>query len=112
MVPLHKISLLITAVYCTVIVVTIATCYTKTVNQHLTTSLNINTTKTEVLYQPSPTNATPQEPEIKINGETLKVVSNFKYLGSIITPDNRVDMEVSNRIKNACAAYGKMEKKL
>ena len=74
--------------------------------------LGINTSKTEVLYQPSPENTSPQEPSIQVSGETLKVVSSFKYLGSTITSDNRVDKEVSCRIRNACASYGKMEKKL
>ena len=40
--------------------------------------LQINTSKTEVLYQPSPTNTSPVEPTIVVNGEILKVVPSFK----------------------------------
>ena len=73
--------------------------------------LQINTSKTEVIYQPSPNNTTPRKPDIKINGETLKVVNSFKYLGSTLTPDNRADKEISCRIQSACAAYAKLGKK-
>ena len=74
--------------------------------------LQINTSKTEIIYQPSPDNTAPREPVIQINGETLKVVPSFKYLGSTLTLDNRVDKEISCRIQNACASYGKLEKRL
>ena len=47
--------------------------------------LQINTFKTEVIYQRSPDNNTPREPVITINGESLKVVPWFKYL--INTPE-------------------------
>ena len=74
--------------------------------------LQVNTQKTEVLYQPSPENTNPTPPRIVIDGEPLKVVENFKYLGSTVTIDNRADKEISCRIQNACASYGKLESKL
>ena len=74
--------------------------------------LQINVGKTEVMYQPSPNNSNPQEPIIEINSEPLKVVTNFKYLGSILASDNTVDREISGRIQSACAAFGKLEKRL
>ena len=49
--------------------------------------LQINVGKTEVMYQPSPNNSNPQEPIIEINREPLKVVTNFKYLGSMLASD-------------------------
>ena len=74
--------------------------------------LQINKGKTEVLYQPSPDNTEPQPPIITINGEALKVVKSFKYLGSTVSDDARADQEISNRIQSACASYGKLEKRL
>ena len=74
--------------------------------------LQINIDKTEVMYQPAPSNLTHQNPRITINGEALKVVKTFKYLGSILSMDNRADSEISSRIKNACASFGKLEKRL
>ena len=74
--------------------------------------LEINTQKTEVLYQPSPTNTNPDTPTIVVNGEALKVVSSFKYLGSTVTEDNRADKEIACRIRSSCASFGKLETKL
>ena len=54
-------------------------------------ALQINTSKTQVIYQPSLDNTARREPDIEINGETLKVVPSFKHLGSTLTPGNRVD---------------------
>ena len=75
-------------------------------------NLQINTTKTEVLYQPSPNNMSPEDHEIIANGETLEVVSSFKYLGSTRTADNRADKGISCRIQEACASFIKPEKPL
>ena len=74
--------------------------------------LQLNTSKTEVLYQPSPTNICPVEPAITVDGETLKVVPSFKYLGSTLTTDCRADKEISCRIQSACASFGKLERRL
>ena len=64
------------------------------------------------MYQPSPRNRAPHHPYITINGEALKVVQCFKYLGSTLSVDNRADKEISSRIQSACASFGKLEKKL
>ena len=72
----------------------------------------INTAKTEIMYQLSPDNTTPVEPTITINGEVLKVVQNLKYLGSTLSSDNTADKELSCRIQSACASFGKLEKRL
>ena len=73
--------------------------------------LLIEISKTEVIYQPSPDNNTPHEHVATINGEALKVVPCFKCFGSALTPDNKVDKEISRRIQTAFA-YDKLEKKL
>ena len=76
--------------------------------------LQINISKTELMYQPAPGNPTRNEaePRITINGEALKVVQTFKYLSSTLSVDNRADSEISSRIQNACASFGKLEKRL
>ena len=74
--------------------------------------LQINISKTEVIYQPSPRNTSPQDPRIIINGEALKVVTSFKYLGSTLSMDNRADKEISCRVRSACASFGKFERRL
>lgn len=38
---------------------------------------------------------------IKLKGHTFRKVSQFKYLGSIITEDNELKTEVSSRIQLA-----------
>ena len=45
--------------------------------------LQINISKTELMYQPDPSSPTQNEPRITISGEALKVVQTFKYLGNI-----------------------------
>ena len=74
--------------------------------------LQINIDKTEVMYQPSPRNLSPLEPCIMINGEALKVVTRFKYLGSTLSTDNRADKEICCRIQSACASFGRLERRL
>ena len=74
--------------------------------------LTVNITKTEVLYQPEPNASVNELPIIQIDGMALKVVKNFRYLGSTISHDNWVDTEVHNRTQSACRAFGKLEKRL
>ena len=71
--------------------------------------LKIKILKTEMLHQLPPERLNQPTPAIKLNGETLTVVSNFKYLGSTLTVDNRFDTEINNRIKNAYVLFGKLE---
>ena len=50
--------------------------------------LNVNITKTDVLYQPAPNVSVNELPIIQIDGIPLKVVKNFRYLGITISHDN------------------------
>ena len=74
--------------------------------------LQINTDKTEVMYQPAPRNLAPLAPQITVNGDVLKVVPYFKYLGSTLSKDNRADKEITCRVQSACASFGKLDKRL
>ena len=74
--------------------------------------LQLNTSKREILYQPSPNNTSPEDPVNTVGGEPLNVVSSFNYLGSTLTKDGRVDREFSRRIQSACISFRKLEKKL
>ena len=55
--------------------------------------LTISLKKTQVMGQD-----TPAQPLLKINGETLKVVYQFQYLGSTMTDTLSLDAEISNRM--------------
>ena len=70
--------------------------------------LLIEISKTEVIYQPSPDNNTPHEHVATINGEALKVVPCIKNLRRALTPDSRIDNDLSYRIQSACASYDKL----
>jgi hypothetical protein len=77
--------------------------------------LQINIHKTELLYQPSPNNRNREnnaQPIVTIDGEVLNRVHKFKYLGSYVSDDNKVDTKISHRIQMASAAYGKLKKRL
>ena len=63
--------------------------------------MKINGKKTKVMKigrSPSPIHIT-------LNGETLKQVSNFKYLGTIITEEGSCEKEISTRIAMAKQAF-------
>ena len=55
--------------------------------------LTISLKKTQVMGQD-----TPAQPLLKINGETLKVVHQFQYLGSTMTDTLSLDAEISKRM--------------
>jgi len=74
--------------------------------------LVINADKTEVLYQ---MNGYQQEiagdpPELTVNDIPLKTVTNFKYLGSVISNDATLDEEIFSRIGGASGAFAKIRK--
>ena len=71
--------------------------------------LQINIHKSELLYRNRENNA---QPIVTIDGEVLNTVHKFKYLGSYVSDDNKVDTEISHRIQMASAAYGKLKKRL
>ena len=45
---------------------------------------------------------------ITIRGDTLEVVSGFKYLGSIFTSDSTLDAEIAHRIASASSAFARL----
>ena len=73
--------------------------------------LQINVKKTEYMFQPAPGTTNIAE-NIYINGEALKKVSSFSYLGSVISDDCTVDRDITVRLQKASKAYGALQKKL
>lgn len=67
--------------------------------------LSINTDKTEVLAQLQDPRA---YEELSVNGQELSNVSQFKYLGSILTDSCELDGEVKRRVGLAAASFGKL----
>ena len=51
-------------------------------------------------------------PVVTIEGNQLKAVENFKYLGSTISNDASFDVEINTRIARATAAFGRLTKRL
>ena len=73
--------------------------------------LTISTKKTEVMHQLAPQEEY-TEPSIVVNGETLKAVGRFTYLGSTLARNVRISDEVAHRVAKASAAFGKLWKGL
>ena len=69
--------------------------------------LTISTKKTEVLHQPAPQKQY-VAPEITVNGEVLKAVEKFTYLGSTLSRSATIDDEVEMRIAKASSAFGQL----
>jgi Reverse transcriptase (RNA-dependent DNA polymerase) len=71
--------------------------------------LKINCLKTEVMRQPirGTTFGEPQE-LIYLEETPLREVQSFKYLGSTITADTKIDSEINTRIAQASAAFGRL----
>lgn len=69
--------------------------------------LTISTKKTEVLHQPAPQKPY-IEPVITIDGEPLKTVDKFTYLGSTLSRSVNIDDEVETRIAKASSAFGRL----
>ena len=75
--------------------------------------LTISIKKTEVMYQTaSKSTRVEPEPEIEIYGNKLNVVSQFTYLGSIMSDDCKIDKEIEARIKKASASYGRLTERI
>ena len=70
--------------------------------------LTISTKKTEVLHQPAP-GRDYVPPNITVNGESLKNVDRFTYLGSTLSQNTTIDDEVNTRIARASVAYGRLQ---
>ena len=52
------------------------------------------------------------EPIVTTQDNPLKVVKLFTYLGSVISYDNSLDTEVEQRVSNANASFGRLDKRL
>ena len=70
--------------------------------------LTISLRKTEVMLQPAPGLTPPPEPSIVIEGTKLNNVECFTYLGSTLTSTGSMDREVSNRLAEAGASFGRL----
>lgn len=73
--------------------------------------LQINTEKTEVLFQPAPGD-NQEEINIRVCGVELRNATTFTYLGSAVCNNNSMDTEVLRRIQAATSAFGKMKSKI
>ena len=69
--------------------------------------LTISTKKTEVVHQPAPGKSY-NEPTITVNGQKLKVVDKFTYLGSTLSRAVHIDDEITARIAKASVAFGRL----
>ena len=66
--------------------------------------LTISTKKTEVVHQPAPGKPY-NEPTITVNGQKVKVVDKFTYLGSILSRAVHIDDEVTAKTS---VAFGRL----
>ena len=73
--------------------------------------LTISTKKTEVTYEPAPQEEY-SEPSITVNGETLKAMDKFTYLGSTLARNVHINNDVYQRIAKVSAAFGKLGEKV
>ena len=75
----------------------------------------ISTKKTEVMHQPAPRKMY-HEPHIFVNDEPLKAtdscINSFTYLGSTLSREANIDVEVNNRLSKAYSAFGRLRKKV
>lgn len=75
--------------------------------------LKINIKKTEMLYQPAPgSHDNNQSRPIYINNEELTSVHKFRYLGSTVMNNNKMDEEIKTRMSNASISYGRLKQKV
>ena len=69
--------------------------------------LTVSIKKTEVLRQLAPNISRPP-PNITMDGNPLKNVETFKYLGSCINSSANLDDEILSRISRASQAFGRL----
>ena len=69
--------------------------------------ITINTKQTGTVHQPV-TGKPYNEPTITVNGQKLKVVYKFTYLGSTLSRAVHIDDEVTARIAKASVAFGRL----
>jgi hypothetical protein len=68
--------------------------------------LKINVPKTQYMICGN----SESDKELFINGQKLEKVTSFKYLGSIVCSDGKIDAEISARIAKAGSCFGAMNK--
>ena len=69
--------------------------------------LTISIKKTEVMYQPA-RGSDSNPPLITIDGNALKNVDKFTYLGSCLSSANSLDDELSSRLAKASSSFGRL----
>ena len=72
--------------------------------------LKINIEKTEVLYQPNSTGT--REEDIMVDGNNLNSVLEFTCLGSTISGNGCIDVEIPRRMSKASASFSRLRQKL
>ena len=70
----------------------------------------INIKKIEVLYQPNSTRT--REEDIIVDGNKLNNFLEFTYLGSTISSDGCIDVEIQRRMAKASASFGRLRQRL
>ncbi len=73
--------------------------------------LKINIKKTEMLFQPTP-GVLDAGQSIYINNEELASVEKFKYLGTTVMNNNKMDDEINTRMSNASISFGRLKTKV
>ena len=71
----------------------------------------ISTKKTEFMHQPA-LRKMYHEPHIYVNDKPLKATDSFTYLGSTLSREANIDVEVNNRLSKANSAFGRLGKKV
>ena len=82
-----------------------------TAELHAKFGLEINIQKTEVLCLAEGDPVVDQL-DIVLSGAQLKTVNSFKYFGSCITNDCKLDTENSNRICQAARSFGRLQTRI
>ena len=71
----------------------------------------ISTKKTEVMHHPAPRKVY-HEPHIFDNDEPLRATYYFTYLGSTLSREASIYVEVNNKLSKANSAFGRLSKKV
>ena len=79
----------------------------KIIKESANKGLSLNKKKTEVMVISK--KKTNPECRLVVDGETLKQVTKFKYLGTMLTSDGRCTIEIKSRIAQAKAVFQKMK---
>ena len=73
--------------------------------------LKINIKKTEIMFQPIPKSADEYQ-AINLFDDDLACVKEFKYLGSTVTCNNKLDTELQLRKSKASQAFGRLKERV